>query len=334
MGSINKDFCLWLVSPKDGKVRKLRFSVIRATMFALLVLVFLAGTAFLASDYARLQVLRANESFSLQELQVQRNSLHRTNKNLKLKVRDLSTDNARINEYERSIADRLQRLATVLDSAKALGILQEKTTSVSKSAAKGGVGGMELDCVMGSSQCSAASKWDAATERAVIKVPTDTKGDLLDVLDRYITALRTIPFAYPATGKLTSFFGFRLSPFEGPHVKFHEGIDIGLDYGASVYATADGVIKEIKRTYDYGLYVDIEHTDRVTTRYAHLSTVLVKPGQRVTGSDVIALAGSSGRSTGPHLHYEVRVDGKAKDPRQLFRLGATLRDVLMKKAQG
>ena len=239
MGCINKDFCLWLVSPKDGKVRKLRFSLLRALGVALGTMLFVAVTLYIASDYARLQFLRAKEYFSMQELRTERDTLHRTNRNLKLKVRDLSTGNARIAEYERSIEERLKRLTAVLNSAKSLGVLEDKALPGVKKGqqVRGGVGGQELDCILSdASDClrSNGSSWDAASERAIIKLPTTDEDNLLKLLDHYIAALRVIPFAYPAIGRVSSHFGMRLSPFSRNRYKLHEGIDIGLDYAAPI----------------------------------------------------------------------------------------------------
>ena len=117
----------------------------------------------------------------------------------------------------------------------------------------------------------------------------------------------------PVEGELTSKFGRRASPFSG-RSSFHEGLDISLDNGSKVQVTGDGVVSKVEYDSTYGWLIDVTHTHDITTRYAHLSKVLVKEGRRVRRGDLIAYSGSTGRSTGPHLHYEVRLRGMPKNP--------------------
>ena len=96
---------------------------------------------------------------------------------------------------------------------------------------------------------------------------------------------------------------------------YHEGLDISADRGTPVYATADGFVRLAGREGGYGNLVVLEHEYGLETRYGHLSRFLVREGASVKRGDIIGLVGSTGRSTGPHLHYEVRVAGEAVDPR-------------------
>lgn len=117
--------------------------------------------------------------------------------------------------------------------------------------------------------------------------------------------------AWPARGQVTSHFGpRRLLPGE----VHHSGIDIAVPVGTPVSATADGVVQFVGNTDGYGLRVEVRHADRTVTLYAHLSEVLVQPGQHVSKGEIIGKSGNSGASTGPHLHYEIRRDGQAIDP--------------------
>jgi murein DD-endopeptidase MepM/ murein hydrolase activator NlpD len=115
----------------------------------------------------------------------------------------------------------------------------------------------------------------------------------------------------------------RRSPFTRA-MSLHEGIDFGVDAGSQVASTGDGVVADVRFNSTYGLMVDIEHSDRVVTRYAHLAKALVKVGQNISRGDVLGIVGSSGRSTGPHLHYEVRVDDKAQNPMRYIELAKRL----------
>jgi murein DD-endopeptidase MepM/ murein hydrolase activator NlpD len=121
------------------------------------------------------------------------------------------------------------------------------------------------------------------------------------------------PSIWPVRGWVTSRYGNRTSPFSGI-VKMHEGIDIAAQTGTPVVAAADGVVIKAGFGTGYGNMVEISHGYGIKTLYAHNSRLNVKAGQRVRRGDVIADAGDSGSSTGPHLHYEVRVNGMAVNP--------------------
>lgn len=125
--------------------------------------------------------------------------------------------------------------------------------------------------------------------------------------------LAALPTRKPAVGYFTSGFGVRKSPFGGRE-KMHEGLDIANQPGTTVRATADGVVIYAETKPGYGQTAIIDHGYGLETWYAHCRKVLVKKGQRIKRGDVIAQLGSSGRSTGPHLHYEVRVHGTPVDP--------------------
>ncbi len=117
--------------------------------------------------------------------------------------------------------------------------------------------------------------------------------------------------AWPVRGEVTSHFGPRnLLPGE----QDHSGIDIAVPIGTPVQATADGIVQFVGNTDGYGLRVEVRHADGAVTLYAHLSEALVQPGQRVGKGETIGKSGSTGASTGPHLHYEIRHHGQAIDP--------------------
>ena len=126
--------------------------------------------------------------------------------------------------------------------------------------------------------------------------------------------LSSTPSIWPIRGWVTSGFGFRKSPFTGLREK-HEGWDIAARNGSPVRTTADGVVVVEGREYGYGNLVEIDHGYGRVTRYGHNSKHLVKVGDRVKHGQVIALVGNTGRSTGPHLHYEVLLNGVPANPK-------------------
>jgi murein DD-endopeptidase MepM/ murein hydrolase activator NlpD len=123
----------------------------------------------------------------------------------------------------------------------------------------------------------------------------------------------TQPTLWPINGVLRSSFGGRSDPFSGEGT-FHTGIDLGASIGTPVHAAADGVVSSAGWAGHYGKLVVIDHGNGLQTYYAHLSQFLVVPGQEVRRGEVIALSGCSGRATGPHMHYEVRLCGTPVNP--------------------
>ncbi|WP_426263046.1 M23 family metallopeptidase [Sphingomonas sp. PWP1-2] len=133
----------------------------------------------------------------------------------------------------------------------------------------------------------------------------------LDTLQQGVIA---IPSAQPVAHlNYTSNYGIRSDPFRGT-AAMHAGVDIPGPVGTPIYATADGMVDRAERAGGYGNMVELDHGKGIQTRYGHLSKILVEPGTRVHRGQLIALMGSTGRSTGPHLHYEVRIDGRAVNP--------------------
>ncbi|MBF9149666.1 M23 family metallopeptidase [Novosphingobium sp. 1Y9A] len=112
---------------------------------------------------------------------------------------------------------------------------------------------------------------------------------------------------------LTSGFGLRVHPLSG-ELRNHDGIDIAAAFGTPVRATSDGVVEKASWFGGYGLFVALRSGPSMETRYGHMSRLLVSAGQSVRAGDIIGLVGSTGRSTGPHLHYEVRLSGRPVNP--------------------
>lgn len=125
--------------------------------------------------------------------------------------------------------------------------------------------------------------------------------------------LRSTPTIMPTTGHLTSSYGPRMSPYAG-RIKMHEGIDVGAPSGTPIVAPADGIVTYSGAKSGFGNFVQIDHGYGVETIYGHASTLTVKRGQKVVRGDRIATIGNTGYSTGPHVHYEVRVNGTPVDP--------------------
>jgi murein DD-endopeptidase MepM/ murein hydrolase activator NlpD len=144
-------------------------------------------------------------------------------------------------------------------------------------------------------------------------------------VDRLSRTISAVPVRKPIIGEidLSSGFGMRMDPFvRGPAM--HTGLDFRSNAGDPVRATANGTVTTAAWNGGYGRMVEIDHGNGFTTRYGHLSEINVKVGQSVRIGHIIGKVGSTGRSTGPHLHYETRIDGDAVDPQKFLRAGARL----------
>jgi len=141
----------------------------------------------------------------------------------------------------------------------------------------------------------------------------ESLSELVKLLQSKKEMLVHTPSIWPVHGWVTSGFGFRTNPFTGLN-QMHEGLDISNRVGTPVIAAADGIVSDTGRDSSYGIVVVISHGFGMTSRYCHLNKISVRAGQKVKRGDKIAEVGTTGRSTGPHLHYEVRVNGIPVNP--------------------
>ena len=170
-----------------------------------------------------------------------------------------------------------------------------------------------------------------AASLSTLSSPEDTFGalrSLLQGLENRLSYVRkdverrealaaATPSIWPAHGWLTGTFGGRSDPFTG-EPGFHQGLDISTEKGQPVFATADGRVESASYTGDYGNFLVLAHAFGLSTRYGHLSAFAVKPGATVKRGDIIGYVGSTGRSTGSHLHYEILANGSLINPLQLL----------------
>jgi murein DD-endopeptidase MepM/ murein hydrolase activator NlpD len=147
-----------------------------------------------------------------------------------------------------------------------------------------------------------------------IAVETEEKHELYKFLENQKSILACTPSIWPAKGWPNDGFGYRKSPFTGKK-EFHQGLDISARKGTPVISPADGYVSKVSKSNSFGNYIEINHGYGYKTRYGHLSKALVKKGQAVKRGEQIALIGSTGRSTGPHLHYEVHRNNVPVDPK-------------------
>ena len=175
------------------------------------------------------------------------------------------------------------------------------------------VGGPQLADYEGKSFTLAKLEFNIDSLLFVARQELEGLDSVEEVITRREKILRHTPSIKPMRGFYSSGFGKRLDPFTGKW-KMHEGLDICAPKGTPVYATADGRVKFAGWEKGFGKVVVIDHI-WFETRYAHLNEIKVRKGQRVRRGDIIGTCGRTGRTTGPHLHYEVRIAGKPVNPR-------------------
>jgi murein DD-endopeptidase MepM/ murein hydrolase activator NlpD len=263
---------------------------------------------FFGQDLRGFQYSFASES---EELTPEARSYH---KRLEL----LSEEILRVRRYEAQLKEKVQKVDMAIAEAKRLSA-NPKAARTAKTSKSAGVGGGD----------------DSAAEEIVNdmlaygKLFDDRTGDpitrpLYQRLDDLAAKVSHTPIGTPVVGRVTSTYGMRLNPFQRRRWQMHKGFDIVARWRTPVEATADGVVKKARWIGAYGRMVVIDHGNGIETRYAHLSRLEVKQGDRVARGQVVGLLGSTGRSTGAHLHYEVRLAGKAVNPEPFIELKDTL----------
>lgn len=241
-------------------------------------------------------------------------------------IDELQTEIVGLSEQAKSISSHMTDIKELETQLKEMVGIEDADTAAAKKAKDddseseevsmdGGTGGEdlpvteeEMDGLIGDTRDILSS----LSERAELLKPEleQTKTAVLKAAAK----LRVTPTIWPTDSRrLTSSFGVRKDPFTR-YARFHAGIDIGGNTGDPIYATADGVVQSADRDGSHGLNIWISHSNGVRTHYSHLSKMLAEPGDKVSKGDIIAKMGSTGRSTGPHLHYEVAVNGSNVDP--------------------
>lgn len=157
---------------------------------------------------------------------------------------------------------------------------------------------------------------DSAAAMAAIESKTARLERQMWIYQEMVRGHGMVPSIWPVDGTLEGGIGGRRNPFTGRGYEYHEGQDIDAAYGAPVQATASGKVTIASRQRGYGNVVYVDHGSGLSTRYGHLSQINVAVGQTVTRGQTIGLVGSTGRSTGPHLHYEVRLNNQPVDPKK------------------
>lgn len=297
-----KHFTFIVVPHSEKSVLSFRIPITVIQLITVFIVAFWIGTLIFIDSYR-------NMDSHMEELETLRITTRQQADQIDYLVGE--TDNLRLALRELAELDRQVRELLQMDAARSMAAQLEPRDGVQVAAANRGGDEEEALTAAGKDAENLISLIDPLrTEVAVLNQSLERlKGTLADEQDLY----EHTPNVWPTNGIISSFYGYRKSPF-GWTREFHSGIDIAAPHGTPIRATANGVVTYASWYSSYGLYVSIDHGYGIETNYGHASKILVKVGQEVTKGDVIAYVGSTGRSTGPHLHYEVVRDGQTVNP--------------------
>ena len=307
-----KEYTFFIASNVSGSMRRVR--VPAYALHVLAVFAVVGGMTVVAATGSYSRMLWKAASY---------NSLRREQESLKQQYQQLQTQVKDTNQR----LDSLQSLAG--EVAMAYGITRFRQTP--------------FGLTDGDSEATSEPDVDfrnsvdefSYLQRNATAVALSSEGGMRMLPAAELSSLGIVPSLWPVAGEITDHFGERLDPFSGEGA-FHSGLDIASHYGDPIHATADGVVMQAENNAGYGRMVVIDHGFGVSTLYGHLSAFNVEVGTHVRAGDVIGFEGQSGRSTGPHLHYEVRIYNTPVNPWRYLRnidMNATRGNVASAPAQ-
>jgi murein DD-endopeptidase MepM/ murein hydrolase activator NlpD len=296
---LDKDyFSILVFGQKTSKTRHLRLHK-KTFKIALYLLGFgILSTIFFLCDYIQVRKKSFELSELRQETQEQRSKIHFFSS----KIEELEKQLSRLRDFDKRI-----RIIANLEKG------QETTSFI-------GMGGPSPSDVREKLRAERDEKGlvrQMRTDIERLKSEATSQEESLSELEKLLQTKREVlvhtPSLWPAMGWVTSGFGFRTNPFTGL-TQMHEGVDISNRVGTPVIAPADGIVSGTGNDWAHGKIVIISHGFGMITRYSHLNKILVGVGQKVRRGDKIAEVGTTGKTTGPHLHYEVRLNGIPVNP--------------------
>jgi murein DD-endopeptidase MepM/ murein hydrolase activator NlpD len=234
----------------------------------------------------------------------------------------LQIENASYREATGQLADQISALQTAVDDLGERGAVDpkakramDKLPAVVKSRAMGGAPMSVVEPMLKSGLGSTDSTLGVLSD--LLGVMSSRLDSVRDSVERRHALASATPSIWPVAGWVNSFFGTRKDPFNDT-TAFHPGLDIAAEYGVPVLATADAKVESAGYYGAYGNMVTLDHGFGITTKYGHLSRIAVMTNQHVKRGDVIGYVGSTGRSTGAHLHYEIWMNGHLANPMTLL----------------
>lgn len=284
---MKKRYKLILIPSENGRIR--HYQIRRSLLVSALGVsaLVIGSLGFLVYSYYNIRIDREE----LQQLRATNNIQRQELKRLAFDLRDVQLEMMSLAESEARVR-QLAEFQTPDDTPVAIGGLPEETGETVDELQR------QINQLM-----------------VDIEMRRRSQEDVRNLLNDQVSLSRATPKGWPTKGWVTSYFGMRKSPFTGRRV-MHEGLDIAANTGTPIFATADGIVARVEYSRSYGKTLVVDHGYGYRTIFGHNSKILVKSGQRIKRGDRIALVGNTGQSTGPHLHYELRLNGVPIDPRK------------------
>jgi murein DD-endopeptidase MepM/ murein hydrolase activator NlpD len=300
-------YILFVARDEDGRIRKIPLPLHYAYAFVAAALVGAFTIVGLAGSYTRM--LLKTESFN--QVRQDRENLRKDYKQMAQIAHDRDVQVASLGALANEVASLYGLKQSKLSTAKTQAASSAAAPTPSTIALSDDVNQQQVKLSIDQFYALRAQALSGRVSRAL-------EGGLTPGFAGDWTQLADAPSMWPIEGPVTSSFGEREDPFNGEGA-FHSGIDISAPDGTPVRATADGEVSDANMGAGYGREVVLNHGHDVLTVYGHLSAIAVLPGQHVKQGQVVGYVGQSGRSTGPHLHYEVRVHNVPVNPHKYLR---------------
>ena len=291
-------FNILIFGHKTSKTRHLRIH--RKTfkiVFYLLTFIFLSSTFFFC-DYIQIK----KRAFELDRLRLETETQKSQIRFFSGRIEDLEKQLSKLKDFDKKIRI-IANLEKGQESTAMLGMGGPSPSDIRE----------KLKSDKDDNGLVRQMKTDVDRLRSEASSQEVSLSELEKLLNDKREALVHTPSIWPATGWVTSGFGFRTDPFTGL-TQMHEGVDISNRVGTPVLTPADGIISDVGNDLVHGRMLVVSHGFGMTTRYSHLSKVVVRVGQKVKRGDKVAEVGMTGRTTGPHLHYEVKLNGISANP--------------------
>ncbi len=325
---LNENISITIIPSSRYKIRIIKSRTIVFCLLVILILGVIGTLGYLTVHYRNSYIQAHKEYYDFKE-SIDYEQLHKENKLLKKKLYTLNRETEELNESLKKLEDYNKEIRNMIVDNSQSGEAKDKTEleyttllSYNQSLLQQGIpaGGKEFSLyyqkpekVIADMQKNINYMKDKIPkqEEKLSKLESDVK--------KYNAQKAATPTLWPVAdrgeGYISDEFGWRIHPITHKQ-EYHEGLDIAIWYNTPVLATADGVVKYAGWSSGYGYLIKLKHGCDYSTYYAHLNKFEVKEGQKVKRGQVIGLSGNSGRSTGPHLHYEVRVNNIPQNPRE------------------
>ena len=303
---------MWLFPGSHSGV-SLSFGWLQLGVLVCFVSGFLAGGVYLTASHILNHVLSREAAAFVEGREFGRVSLWK-------KIDILASELAKARAYEKELRSRASYLNQMLDDAEEsdLHAPDEVVPNLSHKQSS------EYDLAVGGNDEPETSILRIHPRNHPSPALAGQDKGLSWLLDLLAEKLNHVPLGIPVPGAVSSGFGRRASPFHGGH-RLHQGIDLAVYQRSPVLATADGIVSQAGWQGSLGHTVVLDHGNGIETVFGHLNSYVVKVGQKVCRSQRIGYVGTSGRSTGPHLHYEVRIEGEPRDPMKFVELASLLK---------